>query len=230
MIKLIVIRVSKATFMWYTCVPNWKCLYRYSFVFKTTILIQDCGSVKRMQNKCLELPPEAHGSLSRSSGDQQRGTETVKGLEIDFCFNVKEKQSIARSIRTEIKMNRDVDSNHQMVIILWTQIWLTEPTHWTDSLNWFTESIPGGSDPTVIRSLRETHSYTTADTGSTAYNIIRLIQLSLKWSCDSVNQLIYQFDSLTCCLELHADWQTVLPYKNTWKQTDTCYCILPVYS
>ncbi len=51
-----------------------------------------------MQKKSLELPPEGHESLSRSSGDQQRGTETVKGLEIDFCFNVKEKQGIACSV------------------------------------------------------------------------------------------------------------------------------------
>ncbi len=51
-----------------------------------------------MQKKSLELPPEGHESLSRSSGGRQRGTETVKGLEIDFCFNVKEKQGIACSV------------------------------------------------------------------------------------------------------------------------------------
>ncbi len=54
------------------------------FSFKTNILIQDCASVKCMQTKSLELPPEGHGSLSRSSGGRQRGTEAVKGLEIDL--------------------------------------------------------------------------------------------------------------------------------------------------
>ncbi len=63
---------------------KFKIFVQIFFSFKTTILIQDCGSVKRMQKKSLELPPEAHESLSRSSGGRQRGTEMVKGLEIDL--------------------------------------------------------------------------------------------------------------------------------------------------
>ncbi len=63
---------------------KFKMFVQIFFSFKTTILIQDCGSVKRMQKKSLELPPEGHESLSRLSGGQQRGTEAVKGLEIDL--------------------------------------------------------------------------------------------------------------------------------------------------